>query len=113
LIPTPNHRPLFGEVQRADFDVLLEDVIPDAQLSPVRERENLNSLSFSKLGVLGSPELPVAGAFVPSGGMVRGPERVRSLALERASSLREPPMALSKLCMSRACLRATAFIILA
>jgi hypothetical protein len=35
-----HHRPLGGEIERHDLDVLGEDVLPDVELGPVRQRED-------------------------------------------------------------------------
>src|SRR3546814_6054379 len=52
-----HHRALSGEVQRRHRDVLPEDVQPDIELGPVRDREHAHRLPFVDPGVVEVPEL--------------------------------------------------------
>jgi hypothetical protein len=52
-----DHRPLGGEVQRHDRDVLQVDVLPDVQLGPVGDREHPQALARMLAGVVQLPQL--------------------------------------------------------
>jgi hypothetical protein len=54
-------RPPLGEVERHDRDVLLEDVLPDVELGPVRQREDADRFALGDLRV---EDLPHLGALV-------------------------------------------------
>src|SRR3712207_1124668 len=59
--------PLLGEVQRRDGDLLAEDVLPDVQLGPVRQREDPDRLTEVDAAVV-DRESVVEGKSVDLGG---------------------------------------------
>ena len=67
-----HHRALLGEVEGDDRDVLLQDVLPDIELGPVRQREDADRFALPDAGVVERPELGALVARVP--GMVGGAE---------------------------------------
>ena len=65
-------RPLGGEVERHDRDLLAVDVEPDVELGPVREREDADRLALAVARVVEPPELGPLVLRVPA--MLRGAE---------------------------------------
>src|ERR1700704_4626102 len=70
-------RPLGGEVQRHDRDLLLPDVLPDIELGPVRQRKHANTLPGALAGVVERPELGALLLGVPA--VLGGAERKNAL----------------------------------
>ena len=60
-----DHRPLLGEVERHDRDVLLQDVLPDVELGPVRQREDADRFALARRGCCRSSTFPAAGSSGP------------------------------------------------
>ena len=50
-------RPLLGEIERHDRDVFLQDVLPDVELGPVRQREDADRFARRDAGVVDLPHL--------------------------------------------------------
>jgi hypothetical protein len=81
-----DHRPLGGEVQRHDGDVLAVDVLPDVQLGPVADREHADRLALVlACGRCTGSTAPAAGSSGPSGA---GRAEARRCAPWRGSSPR-------------------------
>src|SRR3954469_4552202 len=61
----PEHPALVGEVDRRDLEVLPDDVLPDVELGPVREREHADVLALADPPVVDAPQLGALAARVP------------------------------------------------
>ena len=61
-VVTLHDRPMFGEVERHDRNVLQHDVVPDIEFGPVRQREHANGFVRPDAGV---EEIPQLGTLVP------------------------------------------------
>src|SRR3954453_18187270 len=59
------HLALVGEVDRRDLEALLLDVLPDAELGPVREREDADVLALADAPVVDAPQLGPLAARIP------------------------------------------------
>ena len=101
-----DHRPLRGEVERHDRDLLEVDVLPDVELGPVREREDADALARAACARCRGATARAAGSSGPSGAARSGTRRSRSLARDFSSSRRAPPKAASKPYWSSACFSA-------
>ena len=100
-------RPLGGEVERHDRDVLEVDVLPDVELGPVRQREHADALALVLARVVEAPQLRALVLRVPAVLGASGTRRSRSLARDFSSSRRAPPNAASKPYLSSACFSAS------
>ena len=61
-----DHRPLRGEVQRRHRDVLAEDVEPDVELGPVRDREHAHRFALVDARVVEVPQFRALVLRVPA-----------------------------------------------
>ena len=102
-------RPLGGEIERHDRDLLAQDVGPDVELGPVGDAGRRASTRRRARACCRGAKAPGAGSSGPRHGWRERKEKMRSLARLFSSSRRAPPKAASNLWRSSACFSPSVF----